>query len=95
MSKRVSEWMICVWKQKHSTSAPSRLRHSANKSEGIPVKLFFPSKHKQLPETVYDEAERGRQCTANLGDRIMETSYMKKVEAKHMMLFSPEWKISL
>ena len=23
-----------------------------------------------------------RECTANLGDRIMETSYMKKVEAK-------------
>jgi hypothetical protein len=28
------------------------------------------------------QAERERECTANLGDRIMETSYMKKVEAK-------------
>jgi len=44
--------MSCVWKQKHATSAPSCLRHSANKSEGISVKFLFPSKHKQLPETV-------------------------------------------
>jgi len=52
MSRRVSERVSCVSKQKNATSAPSRLRHSAHKSEGICVKFLFPSKHKQLPESV-------------------------------------------
>jgi hypothetical protein len=39
----MSEWMSGVWKQKHATSAPSRLRHSANKSEGSSVKFVFTS----------------------------------------------------
>jgi hypothetical protein len=37
-----------------------------------------------------------RWCIANLGDRIMEKSYMKKVEAKtHDVILSKVEKISL
>jgi hypothetical protein len=50
-----------LWKQKHATSVASRVRHSANKSEGFSVKFLFPSKHTQLPETVEDEAGRERE----------------------------------
>jgi len=34
--------MSGVWKQKHATSAKSRLRHSANKSEGFSCQIFVP-----------------------------------------------------